>query len=686
MKKQKRFRFLSLMLCFTFLFFAGCEFGGGGNTQSLAGAKVISRPADYSFADAVGDYSENYYNLFAREIMAGLYDVYNKGEGVDFYGNLDAEHGITYTNSDDNNKYYLYDSIRYTITNVKTVKNSDNEIISQTLTIDLSKDWNWNLPYNSSFTTGAIVFLNINSMNLGFSLGIKPENYNSTTTTLEINFDDYFSLEGKTEWQSVYDLERGTNKIIPNYLSVYDSEDGIDTSVDTGDGYNYKEYWFSPYYNEGYTETEKLQNYYQDALEYATYLFVLGYDYDEIEADAPYFEFTPEFDADGSVRDVTVNYGGQEMSVVEALGKVKARYSEVGNYVGLTEKNKKQLAKFIQEKVIGTNSPETFDVTLESYKSSTNDTTGITTEEKVGDDEHLSFNRNYETIVKNIIEYACSKAPIGMDNDGNALTLDQSYPVSQITDYDADNFFLNYNTPDGKNDDHNEYLFQYVDAAEYQSFVLYPLDDQISKDDNLKYIHDLCLAFEYNTEVEGKTMLDALQINVGIRYYSKSAGGYTVTAETSTPISITKGKNTDGVWGDNTCYIGYSEKEQDRYQIATPSDFSFKTDFTRDIGEGAIDPRVDGEAVEGVEGAYRKLITGDQNNRARDYYMLNDSSSYGAYVTLNPEMFAGEDGCDYMEIYFDIVKDKSKTGINYNFKVAIGVFGAYSPEQLGMHN
>ncbi|MGN1200924.1 MAG: hypothetical protein ACI4R8_01485 [Candidatus Caccovivens sp.] len=672
MKRQKKFRFLSLLLCCMFLLFAGCEFGGGGeidgtSTQSLAGAKVLSRPADYSFSDAVGNFSENYYNLFAREIMAGLYNSYNNmgytpGEKEFYLKEIDKNNGFTIGEESDN-KYYLYDSIRYTITDVKTVRES-GYIMSQTITLDFSKDWNWNLPYDA--IGKKIVFYNTPNFEQNV---VSNVNNNIGTYTLDI---DKLMFDG--DWTQLYKDGLG-----PNYLSVYDSNNGVDGTEKDSDGNAYKDYWLSPYYNKDKdgNEVTGLQNYYQDALEYATYLFVLGYDY-SIEADAPYFDFTPDFNsADGSVNDVKVNYEGENISVVDALGKVKARYNEVGNYVGLTDKNREQLAKFIRDKVIGIDSPEKFQVSFTNFVKDT--TTGAESSDTEHANETLNFNRNYDKIIENIISYACEKAPIGIKSDGTPLTLGNNYPVSQITDYEADNFFLNYNTPDGKNDEKNEYLFHYVPTAEYQSFVLYPLADQISKDGNLKYIHDLWLAFEYNEEVAGKTMLDALQINVGVRYYSKSANGYTVTAQTSTPLSITRGKNTDGVWGDNTCYIGYSEKEQGQYQIATPSDFSFKTDFNRDIGEGAIDPRIDGEAV---DGGYRKLITG--TSKAKDYYQLNNSSSYGSFVTLNPAMFAGEDGCDYMEIYFDIVKDKSQNGVNYNFKVAIGLFGAYSPEELGM--
>ena len=48
---------------------------------------------------------------------------------------------------------------------------------------------------------------------------------------------------------------------------------------------------------------------------------------------------------------------------------------------------------------------------------------------------------------------------------------------------------------------------------------------------------------------------------------------------------------------------------------------------------------------------------------------MNPSSSYGQYATFNPDMFAGK--TDYIEIYFDVVKDKNMLNKNYNFKVGV---------------
>ena len=48
---------------------------------------------------------------------------------------------------------------------------------------------------------------------------------------------------------------------------------------------------------------------------------------------------------------------------------------------------------------------------------------------------------------------------------------------------------------------------------------------------------------------------------------------------------------------------------------------------------------------------------------------MNDSVTYGQYATFNESMFAGE--TDYIEVYFDVVKEKGLENINYNFKVGL---------------
>ena len=132
MKKKRRVRFLSflfgLMIFSMPILFAGC---GGKEAPSLGGVKVLSRPTDYSFKEAVGEFSENYYNIFAKHILENLYNIYEYDNlDLDVLSDrkiifdqetdetrkkgflpLDASNGKTYTTNDlGDDKYYLYET------------------------------------------------------------------------------------------------------------------------------------------------------------------------------------------------------------------------------------------------------------------------------------------------------------------------------------------------------------------------------------------------------------------------------------------------------------------------------------------------------------------------------------------------------------------------------------------------
>lgn len=671
-----------------FLFFMGCDggmggIGGGddGNPQSLAGAKTLSRPAEYNFSDAVGENaSQYYYNIFARYISYYLYQVYESANTLDpteqgtIFKDIDTEKGETFTNFTGNNQYYLFDSLRYSITDVTTTYNADETINSQTLTLDTNSGWNWTIKNDA---TGVENFFILLSNDESYKDVVSVDN-NINPKTVTIN---------GTDWQSVFDEAMNDDSITyPSFSEYY----GVETGTYKENGVT-TNYWLSPYYEQNVATAEDLSafqasggtlptvNYFQDALEYATYLFVLGYDYVEETApgvfveteDAPLFDFEVEYnDATGVVSDVRVNgWGNQTISIVDALARVKEIYQDEAELVGVTSENKEQIARFILDKVIGENALENDQLTVTQHSIQQNDA-GLPSYPVTG--TSLRFNRNYEKIVENIIDYACSQAPIGYDSEtGESLTLDNSYPISKIVDWSGDYFFLNY-----ENNDDSE-LFKYIEAAEYQSLVLFPQEEDIGKN-----LEDIWLAFEYYENPDpSKRMAASITINVGFRYFSCTANGGAgdIVCEGETSIEVKYGKNGE-VEGENPdvnwVYIGYSVNEQDQYDIALTGDLTINTGFNNDIGDGVLNPFVSGTVVEGDLYA-SKLISGTDN--ARSYYRLNPSSTYGSYSTLEESKFsvneAGEDACDFIEIYFDINKEKDDSDINYNYKVGLYYIG-----------
>lgn len=650
-----------------FLFFVGCDggmggIGGGdnGNPQSLAGAKTLSRPAEYNFSDAVGENASQYYfNIFARYVSYYLYNIYesnelNPIEQEALFKDIDTKNGETFTNFTGNNQYYLFDSLRYSITDVTTTYDAEGAILSQTLTLDTNSSWEWTIKNDA------------NDLEIFFILlsKLQPDLVTVNDNVVEIkNFN----------WLELFNNAIG---LYPSFSEYY----GVESATNKGES-DVVNYWLSPYYEqviEGKTENLTAVNYFQDALEYATYLFVLGYDYVEetspgvfVETeDAPLFDFEVRYNpATGVVNDVVVNgWETQAISIVDALGRVKALYQEQAGFIGLTSENKDQIARFIKDKIIGENAmaKDKLTVTQQTIKKNAD---GVAGSSVIG--TPLQFNRNYSIIIDNIIDYACSQAPIGYDSEtGESLTLDNAYPVSKITDYSGDYFFLNY-----ENDDDSE-LFKYIEAAEYQSLILFPQDEDLGKS-----LEDVILAFEYYENPDPtKRMAESITINVGFRYFSSTGNGgdgeIVFEGEVQKEIKFGKNGYIDGENPDvNWVYIGYSELEPDQYDIPLANGLPVNTGFNNDIGGGVLNPFVSGTEIE--DSIASKLVTG--TDAARNYYKLNPSSTYGFYSTFDESKFsvneAGDDACDFIEIYFDINKEKGVSGISYNYKVGLYYVG-----------
>lgn len=674
-----------------FLFFVGCDGGPGGgggseegNPQSIAGAKILSKPSDYSFSDAVGEYAtEYYYNLFASEILKRLYHIYEENRGIiqedgedNFYflsSNSDILQEVTDLR---NGQFYLNDSLRYSIEQIATTRDkTSGAIVEQQLVLNLNSAWNWSLGYNQSELSGSQIVFILNSLNEGDILKDKVEiDSNTQNNLVHIKFtNDYFVSYGS--WLEYYEIL--PSEKYPSFQQIYTPDESV--SVTRPDGNSKNLYNKSPYIqSQVIGEEVDTLNYYQDALEYAIYLFVLGYDYVDADGkptdDAPLFDFVIDYSKLPSDKENAVKVNGwenQPISIVDALGRVKALYNEMGGYVGVTPTNKNQIVRFILDKVIGQNAISKDTLSIQRVNnlftpSESGDGSGVTEPDIGNVEEPLVFNRHYEKIVEAVVDYSCSQAPIGWDIDANdAINLDQPYLASQITDYKDDYFFLSYENDDDSN------LFQYIEAAEYQSMIIYPTDEFMGKQ-----LTDIIMAFEYfDNPVEGMKMADSLLINVGFRYFSASANGgkgeIISTGEVQKEIKFGKNGYIDDENPDcNWVYIGNSEKEQSQYDIAVDSNVIVNTMFNNNIGNGAINPFAGDTTIDGKKS---KLISG--NDDARKYYKLNDSSSYGVYGTLNEDMFsvenAGEEACDFIEIYFDTVKQKGVSGINYNFKVGL---------------
>lgn len=639
------------------LFFVGCGTGGPGGDDpnyqsSVDGVKVLARTTDDNyFSTATGKFSEYFYNIFSTQILSNLYDIYN-----DTYTNeneedrfsdttLDKTFGKTFgdfVGDDETNKYYLYDSLRYTISDVTITEKEGAGIVDYAFTLDLGSAWNWGIDYDAEYgDKNKIAFLQaLEKVGLA-----KPE---PNQETLKVSFANMIGAQIKMVFEDLAST--------PSYSEIY-----AGTEVKKEGEEDITDYFTSPYYQinvQGMSEITA-KNYYQDALEYATYLFVLGYDYQDENGnptqEAAKFDFEITRAIDGSVQGISVD----GLSIETALTNVKEEYEKTGNFVGLTATNKNQIKRFVLDKIIGAKAvaKNNFNVVI---KNKYQDSNGVNLSSQQTS-QTLSFNRNYEPIVEYIIDYACTQAPIGVDADGNEVNLDGAYMASTITDYKGEYFF---SADDGEGN-----MFRYIDPAEYQSMVFYPIQKDVGKK-----LTDIRLSFEYN-DYEGQALSaaeDGLKLLVGLRYFDSETGTYTYSNQDN--ITVKKGENS-ALTKLNPDLNTMHFTEDDLIGGGT-----VKIDKDIVIGSQFKNPDAINPAKQSTNpDSYFDSMTIKGNSSARDYYSIIDAGT-SFYGVLNGDKFsdsdkngvANENACDFVEVFFCI--QKGRTDVSYNFKVAVDMY------------
>lgn len=682
MKNKKCYRILALLLCFMFMFAVGCTGGAGedddddntngGDYKSLDQVKVISRPGDYDFSDAVGENSQYFYNLFSSSVVKNLYEFY---AGINtslhnveihnderpklresLYANFDYSNGLSYKKGEtndvsdtfgnsENDFYYVFDAPRYSIEKIEVrEENGEKKLV---ITVDTASKWLWSLASDGTNAENKNIFqiLAEKDADSSYSNGVYTGNYDS--------FDDLIGQIKNSSW--------GREEILKNVLNDRIGKAYVDVIKNPEDVNIKIKYNNSPFYEKKVENAEiTAKNYFQDAFEYAVYMTVLGYDY-KSEADAGYFDFNISYGADGFVSDIKVLWAGQQTSIIDALQNAKELYKKTANFVGITTENRAKLIDFIKDKVLGVNALAKGQYSIVTREYGTAGEVLSTSEVKI--------NKNYDIFAENLVTFACSEAAIGTDGE-SPLSLSEPFLASQITDYKGDYFKIDEN-------DEGRDPFAHIDATEYQALILSPNQENIGQ-----YFMDLMLAFEYydyeNGDNKGADYADELVLNVGVRYFDCNANGgegdYVFNQESQIKVKYGRFgtfKDANGEDDDeaNCFYIGYCTDEdlKEYYDVALDNTFKFESKFNDN-------EYIKAEATDGEKKSSR-LITG--TSKTREYFKLNQSSSYGSYGTLNNAKFSknngGAEASSYFEIYFDIVKVKGEAK-NYNFKVGIMAF------------
>lgn len=655
----------------------------GGFTEDMLGSKILYRPDNYDYDQGSGaeeGTTNDYYGQYAYQIMNALYKIYGIIDDTtvsqyipDFASDwIDSSHPI------DNFIPYLYDSIRYQVDTVGTVTQVQiatedsfgniivdpedkpepiEDILGDSFTVigaDTTVSWDWKLQANTT----------------------ENENLKSYAYYSSLDNNIFSNFDNKTN--HIY-----TNAMMVNASGIngYYKEEFL-----SFDSAQFKKLYLTENTSNNQAEEAKDSQSYSDfvkTLEYVIYCYAI---------DLEPAEVTVTTKADGTY-EVQI---GDFQSVEDALNAAKNTFKILGSYVGLVDRQITKIENWIIENVIGETAVNDDDILI-SYP----DVTVYMTEDYsqiLGYDFSQATNvstnplgRDYENAVRNIVDGVCTLVTIGND-DGEDVTIDDRFLASEIIEYAGDTYAVSDDTQ----------FPVYVEGAqtirplEYQSVALMMKNEV--------YVSGLWIALKYDAGLDGTTAEDLaaaaedpehaeyIDVIVDLNYYNHETN-------TRTVIDSKQVRVYDGSYDMN--YLrGFEGQEgsladPDNGYIA-PDDHSsgvvfdglpdlHVNPFNPNIGEGILMTDVGSEGnYEGNPIVSTEPLVLVGTTDVRKYYEVveygtnpefdQDELPEGyTYISgrFNPNMFSGEDGCDYLEVTFKVLKEVGNIEKNYKFYTGV---------------
>lgn len=649
---------------------------GFGSSVGLFGTKVLYRPDHYDYNKNTGGDDEtenNYYAQYAWQIINALYRIYGVPL-VEADSPLDRYNNAMYLST---NLPYLYDSIRYKVDTYGIVTSridngvEDNEFGEDDqyviLGADYNTSWNWSFKADLDDSLKLDSFIYANSVDSNYDTishfetgvgNIINHVFNKYYDGAEANISNYYTSQAESNLSSQYPrIYRDTSiKAEANRKADYAS----------------------------YSQFTK-------ALEYVIYSYALDLEPSEIvvtktglpSQNFPYYAVTVA----GYASD------NDKTSVEKALEERIALFEKIGSFVGLVNRQITKITNWILDNVIGANALAndnftTYDSVTEIVDQNENVTYNL------GPGTTTSLGRDYTNTVTKLVQGVCRDVTIGSDEDsGEGIHVDERFLASQIKEYAGDTFLIQ--------DDENFALvpenanLPYIQPLEYQSVTL------MFKEDT--YVADLWIALKYDAGLDGtdaETFTNNyLDIVVDINYYNHENN--TLQTISSQVTRVFDGPYYIDFMGEynHQDYEGTTLPEGHRsgvmfdaigqnFNSASPHpDAVLVKGFNPNVGNGILKTDVGRTDYNGSVLVSQAPLTIDGFTNLRKYYSLIESQSTDpgidqnhSYITgkLNSAMFAGNDGCDYLEITYKVIKKNGDGATNYKFYTGLQMVNAMS--------
>lgn len=656
---------------------SGGESSGGDDSAieealppELYGSKVLYRPDNYDYdygsggSDGSGEGENDYYGKYAYAIMSNILGIYGTSLDNTFLKNrVPIFYNIDSTNLENDEIYnqyvpYFYDSIRYKMDTVGTVTHSlEVSMENGNIVID---------PESDLTSIGEDNYYQIFGADSGTF-------WNWTITSKLNNSSDLLNAYIYYE-----DIENYVYSIAQNnkfYLTINDSTPLIE------DFYTNNDYFNNSTYQQiflGTTSEIDYDNYsdFVKTLEYVIYSYAVDLEPAEVVVTQtntyPYY---------------TIRIGNFE-SVDSALETAKETFEILGSYVGLVSRQITKIQNWIVNNVIGESALNDNDY----YYTYSANTDGIGIVELTYNDEPVGYifdyatrstdtvGRDYETVVQNIVAGVCENVSIGKNDDDSDVTIDDRFLASNIMEYAGSTFTIqddsNFPVYDPTNPEH-AYAIR---PLEYQSVVLMFKEEV--------YVDGLWLALKYDADNDG-TEEDVynwdkyIDIIIDLNYYNYATNTRRIVQ--SKKVRVYDGPYAiDYMYG----YVGDTGGGGDGELVPRDHCSGIAFDdignlhvgtFNVDIGEGILKTDVGRADYKGNPLVSREpLILVGTNNIRRYYEIVEpgstdlDQEALGDGYTytsgrLNPAMFGGSDGCDYLEITYKVIKKAGDMDTNYKF-------------------
>lgn len=683
------------------------ELAKSQESAQLYGTKVLYRPESYDYSGNSGGTQEeenDYYGKYAWNILYRLELIY----GIAAENLTQSEQELDgYYTFNTNTLPYLYDSIRYQVDKRLTVTQqiafdgsswSESVDLTETnsqyiaLSANLDNAWNWSF----DFDVGEDID---DAYHDDLSLGLM------STGTRSANGNYYFFQGNRV--QGFYQIAENTSEEISE-------EEHIANNLNSALQAAYANGSFTENYLETYVGPVDI-NYsqYSDfvkALEYVIYCYSLDLTPGQVIVE-PVMTTTQEGTTKYySVKVVETSNGQQiELSADQALTQIKEVFEKLGSYVGVAERNKAKISKWILDNVIGSAAMQNDDVSV--YSGATQITYNGTTFVATSADEanailqelsysgaalttdqvptvnatepDISVGREYEDTIVNLVDKVCEQVTIGSDDDGQ-IEVDERYLASEVMEYMGNSFSA------GGGDDPFPYFEDFsspqaamaVKPLEYQSAV-FMFKDNVE-------IGMVSVALQYDADLDGYQTRTGepfdhtryLTIEIGLNYFNHqtkqriSVDTKTVNVPDGKLVSVLEDTNLDEA--SEKAGITFSQVVNFGWEESITSDDLIVGAFNTDIGGGILKTDVGQNNYRGNPIVSNDPIVINGLSSVKDYYEILEPTEEQiaagqTYLAgqLNPEKFMGDDGCDYLEVTYRVIKRAGDTSTNYKFYTGI---------------